>query len=135
MSDHVKTYVSEHIDVSYDKARCLHAAECVKGLPEVFDVKERPWIQPQHAQADKVAEIVERCPTGALTYVRKDGKADEVAPEKTVITNADGNRIYVKGNLHIETDEGSIQVTRATLCGCGYSGNKPFCDNSEQCKP
>src|SRR5699024_44353 len=135
MSEHVKTYVSDGIDVSYDKNRCLHAAECVKGLPEVFDVKERPWIQPQHAHANQVAEIVERCPTGALTYVRKDGVENEKAPEKTTIGQVDGNRIYVTGHLDIEAEEGSIKATRATLCGCGYSENKPFCDNSEQCKP
>lgn len=79
--------------------------------------------------------MVERCLTGTLEYVRKDGGTNEVAPEKTTVHLVDNHRLYVHGNLDITTDERSIKAIRATLCGCGYSNNKPFCDNSEECKP
>ena len=77
MTDKVKTYWSDDIVVAYDAGRCIHAAECVRGLPGVFDTGKQPWIQPANAAADAVAEVVMRCPTGALHFERKDGGAAE----------------------------------------------------------
>ena len=65
-----KTYEGAEIDVSFDPEVCEHAAECVKGLPAVFDTARRPWIVPDAAPADEVAAQVERCPSGALQYAR-----------------------------------------------------------------
>lgn len=61
-----KTYVGKDVSVSFDPAVCEHAAECVRGLPAVFDVKQRPWIQPDNADAETVEQVVARCPSGAL---------------------------------------------------------------------
>jgi uncharacterized Fe-S cluster protein YjdI len=61
-----RPYTTPGVRVFYDRGRCLHFAECVRGLPEVFDVKKRPWIQPQNASTEQVAEVVRRCPSGAL---------------------------------------------------------------------
>ena len=41
-----KEYRGRDVTISFDASRCLHAAECVRGLPEVFDTSQRPWIQP-----------------------------------------------------------------------------------------
>jgi len=65
-----KDYVGKDTTVSFDSALCQHAAECVRGLPEVFDTKQRPWIQPDAATAERVAEVVARCPSGALRIER-----------------------------------------------------------------
>ena len=65
-----KTYQGRSIAVSFEAKRCRHAAECVRGLPEVFDIERRPWIQPDNAAADRTAEVVRRCPSGALEYHR-----------------------------------------------------------------
>jgi uncharacterized Fe-S cluster protein YjdI len=56
-----RAYTAPGVTVFYDRGRCLHFAECVRGLPQVFDVAKRPWIQPQNASADEVAEVVRRC--------------------------------------------------------------------------
>jgi uncharacterized Fe-S cluster protein YjdI len=56
--------------VSYEAARCRHAAECVRALPDVFDTHRRPWIQPQHASIDALDQVIARCPTQALKLVR-----------------------------------------------------------------
>lgn len=61
-------YQTDAIRVTYDPDVCKHAAECLRGLPQVFNVGAKPWIQPQHADAPAVAEQVGRCPTGALQY-------------------------------------------------------------------
>ncbi|MDO9407734.1 (4Fe-4S)-binding protein [Patulibacter sp.] len=63
--------------VTFEAALCRHAAECVRGLPAVFDTSKRPWIQPDRAPADAVVEVVGRCPTRALKIVREgDAGAD-----------------------------------------------------------
>jgi uncharacterized Fe-S cluster protein YjdI len=64
--DSRKSYVGRSVTVSYDRAICTHAAECVRGLPAVFDPQARPWIQPDHAAPDAVIATVARCPSGAL---------------------------------------------------------------------
>lgn len=70
MSDTRKRYTGADITVTFDAQVCRHAAECVRGLPAVFDTKARPWIQPDNATADEVAEVVARCPSGALQIER-----------------------------------------------------------------
>jgi uncharacterized Fe-S cluster protein YjdI len=70
-----KDYVGREVTVSFDGEVCQHAAECVRGLPRVFDVQQRPWIQPDQADALQVVEVVGRCPSGALRIERGPGAA------------------------------------------------------------
>lgn len=132
MSGKVKRYTSDEIDVTYDVQRCIHAAECVRGLPAVFDTGKRPWIQPKNAAADAVAEVVGRCPTGALHFERKDGGAAEAAPEQNHIRVTANGPLYVQGDVAIEVDDETVTETRLALCRCGQSANKPFCDNAHK---
>ncbi|MEU5937297.1 (4Fe-4S)-binding protein [Micromonospora sp. NPDC047187] len=71
-----KAYKGQKITVTFEARRCLHAAECVRGLPEVFDTDQRPWIRPDGAEAERLAEVVRRCPSGALQYELVDGGAE-----------------------------------------------------------
>jgi uncharacterized Fe-S cluster protein YjdI len=79
-----KAYRSEKITVSFDLQRCIHARECVRGLPEVFDTEKRPWIQPDKAEPDAITTVVLRCPSGALRLEREDG-VRETPPEENVM--------------------------------------------------
>ena len=74
---HARPYTAPGVRVFYDRGRCLHFAKCVRGLPEVFDVGKRPWIQPGKASAEQVAEVVRRCPSGALHYRLEEGSSEE----------------------------------------------------------
>lgn len=126
----IKTYTSETIDVTYDPAKCTHAAECVRGLPAVFDTRKRPWVQPWQADAGDVAQVIDRCPTGALHYLRKDGGPAETPSETNTIVVTPNGPYYLRGDLHLAGQDG--QETRLALCRCGASANKPFCDNSHR---
>lgn len=126
-----KRYTGSGIEVTFDGRRCLHAAECVRGLPAVFDTAARPWIQPDHATADEVAEVVRRCPTGAL-QIAGDYPA-ETPEQPTTLTSAEHAPLFVRGALQLETPEGTVSETRAALCVCGQSENRPFCDGSGDC--
>ncbi|ONI84838.1 hypothetical protein ALI22I_30615 [Saccharothrix sp. ALI-22-I] len=74
-----KAYHGARVSVSFDAALCRHATECIRGLPEVFEPKARPWVRPDAAAPDAVVEVVRRCPSGALQYALPDETADETA--------------------------------------------------------
>jgi uncharacterized Fe-S cluster protein YjdI len=53
--------------VTYDDNICIHAANCVRSLPTVFDAERTPWVDPDGAPASSVFAAVAACPSGALT--------------------------------------------------------------------
>lgn len=127
-----KAYQGQSVMVTFEARRCLHAAECVRGLPEVFDTTRRPWIEPDAAEGERVAEVVRRCPSGALQYRLVDGPVE--APDRpTRISRNPVGQLTVRGELQVETAEGPRAETRAVLCGCGRSGLQPYCDHSGSC--
>jgi CDGSH-type Zn-finger protein/uncharacterized Fe-S cluster protein YjdI len=126
-------YEGRALAVTYDAKRCIHAAECVRGLPEVFDPGAKPWIQPGEVDAETLARVVYRCPTGALTLERDDGVREPVAATNTATLTPDGP-IYLRGELTLLAGDGSVTLTgtRIALCRCGASQNKPLCDGSHR---
>ncbi len=134
MGRRVREYASGAIVVEYDVRRCIHAAECVRGLPTVFDPERRPWIDPSRAEsADDLAEVIERCPTGALHYRTPDGKRSERPDSENTVRVAPDGPLYLRGSLRLHLGDGQlVEETRVALCRCGRSGNKPFCDNSHE---
>ncbi|MCA9980904.1 MAG: (4Fe-4S)-binding protein, partial [Anaerolineales bacterium] len=107
-----KTYTSSDVDVSFDAGRCIHAAECVKRLPAVFDTKKRPWIQPDQANADEITAVVERCPSGALQYQRHDkAEPEQPDPVNTITLQPDGP-LYVRRDLSLELNGETQAETR-----------------------
>jgi CDGSH-type Zn-finger protein/uncharacterized Fe-S cluster protein YjdI len=134
MEEEIHTYEGEAIDVTYDVKRCIHARECVKGLPAVFDPEKRPWIEPDAASVDDLADVVMTCPTGALHFDRTDGGGEEPTPDENVVTVVPDGPLYLRGDVEIvdEDDEVLLSDTRVALCRCGASANKPLCDNSHE---
>jgi CDGSH-type Zn-finger protein/uncharacterized Fe-S cluster protein YjdI len=128
-----KRYSSDEIDVTFNGKRCIHAAECVSRLEAVFDTGKRPWIQPWQESADAIAATIQLCPSGALHYVRKDGGANEPISAENIIYLVEGAYLRIQGDLEIDSGAADItNETRAALCRCGASSNKPFCDNSHR---
>ena len=117
--------------VTYDVKRCIHAGECSRGLPAVFDSKAKPWINPDAADTIALAAVVERCPSGALHIERADGIAEAV-PGRNTATLTAGGPVCLRGDLAVMAQDSSVALadTRMALCRCGESKNKPFCDRS-----
>jgi len=128
----VKVYKGQGVSVQFKAARCIHAAECVHGLPGVFDPQARPWIQPGKATADEVVEVVNRCPTGALHASHDDGRAAEAVSARNELRMVADGPHHLRGDIEIRDDSGKTlaRETRMALCRCGASSNKPYCDNS-----
>ena len=132
MEREIHGYDGEDITVTWDEKRCIHARECVDGLPGVFDPDERPWIDPDEASADEVAEVITQCPTGALQFERKEGGWEEETPEENTIEVTPDGPLYARGDIDIVDDDGTVLLsdTRVAFCRCGASANKPLCDNT-----
>jgi uncharacterized Fe-S cluster protein YjdI len=132
-----RTYSTDRIAVAWDSTRCIHTARCLLALPRVFDVRRRPWVDVHAADADAVARAVETCPSGALRYERLDGAPGERPRRPTLVVPIADGPLLLMGDLHVMTPEG-VEIAheyRLTLCRCGASRNKPFCDNSHRLPP
>ena len=124
-----KTYRGKDIEVTFDLDICIHIAECLRGERDVFQLERRPWVLPDEGDADAIAQVVERCPSGALQYWRHDGGAQESSIGTTITPIRDGP-LFVVGEVEVRHDDGTVEkLPRATLCRCGLSNHKPFCDN------
>jgi uncharacterized Fe-S cluster protein YjdI/CDGSH-type Zn-finger protein len=129
-TSHARAYTAPGVTVFYDRGRCLHFAECVRGLPQVFDARKRPWIQSENASAEEVTEVVRRCPSGALHYRLKEGPCEEPEQPTRVEFVANGP-INLRGDLSIDVPGGGrMREVRASLCRCGRTENEPFCDEA-----
>ena len=69
----IERYTNGKITVTYNAETCTHAARCVKGLPSVFDIKRKPWVDVDGATEKEVEAQVAKCPSGALTFARGGG--------------------------------------------------------------
>lgn len=124
----MKPVESNELVVNFDGKKCIHARRCVLGLPKVFVPGAKGgWIFPDQASADEVTRVIDACPSGALTYTRKDGGAGERLAEVNTARLWQDGPVEYRGDLRITGDEPS---KRAVLCRCGHSKNKPYCDNS-----
>ena len=128
-----KEYRNDEIIVYWEPRLCIHSANCLVMNPRVFDSMRRPWIELSGANADDVADAVMACPSGALHFRRLDGGAEEETGTTKFYARRDGP-IWVRGAVRIVNHEGTLirEDTRAALCRCGQSANKPFCDNTHK---
>ena len=124
----LEVYQGERLDVMFDGPRCIHSRMCVLGRPDVFVPNaDGPWIHPNNAPPEAIMEIAHSCPSGAISYQRKDGGTDEQPPIVNLIRIRENGPYAFHGELNIAGDRHSF---RATLCRCGASRNKPYCDGS-----
>ena len=125
----IETARGARITIRFDSTRCVHSRNCVLGNPKVFVPNaEGEWLHPDAARVEEVEAIVRSCPSGALTFERADA-APEAAPEVNTV------RVRENGPLafHAECSiAGEAQPLRVTLCRCGLSKRKPFCDNAHK---
>lgn len=124
----MKTYETDSIAVSFDVKRCIHARRCVLNFPAVFQAGAKGgWIIPGNASADELAQLIDTCPSGALTYTRKDDGDNERLPQVNTARLWENGPVVFSGQLNVPRGETHI---RAVFCRCGHSKNKPYCDNS-----
>lgn len=132
MTKRLQVYQSAEITVTYDPNLCLHAAECVRGAPAVFDTSRADWIHPDAAPATEVAAIVGRCPSGALQAIRLGiAPAKHVMADDVTVRILDNGPALIRGAVVLELPSGDAQPkTSFAICRCGGTRETPFCDGS-----
>jgi len=128
MSGRLEEYRGARIVVRFDGAKCIHSRHCVLEQPAVFEANvEGPWIHPDAAPPEAAVGVAHNCPSGAITYERLDGGAQESAPAINTAQVRENGPLALHAELHVD---GKPAGFRATLCRCGASKNKPWCDRS-----
>jgi CDGSH-type Zn-finger protein/uncharacterized Fe-S cluster protein YjdI len=118
---------TKDITLRFDGRRCIHSRHCVLEAPTVF-LANTPgtWIHPESTTVEHCVRVAHSCPSGAITYERHDGGPQEAAPSVNVVRVRENGPYAV----HAETDLPAGVEFRATLCRCGQSQRKPYCDGS-----
>ncbi|MBK9033069.1 MAG: CDGSH iron-sulfur domain-containing protein [Myxococcales bacterium] len=126
--DEIERVESDDVELSFEARRCIHSRACVLGRPDVFVPNVAgAWLHPERATADELAALAQSCPSGAITYRRKDGKPDERPPIVNLVRVREHGPLAFHGDLRIADEAPRL---RATLCRCGASKRKPYCDGS-----
>jgi CDGSH-type Zn-finger protein len=125
------SYVGKGITIFDNRALCAHAGFCTDELKAVFRQHEEPWIAADGAAVRDVIATIGKCPSGALSYAI-DGVEAKAAPRPPMVTVTDNGPYAITGGIElmaVKRGEGASSE-HYTLCRCGASKNKPFCDGS-----
>lgn len=124
----VETVKGSSATIRFDGRLCIHARRCVLAEPAVFKANvEGAWIDPDAADPEALMQVAINCPSGAIQVTRHDGGVEEPKPKVNTITVRENGPLAVYAEIELS---GEHIGTRATLCRCGQSNNKPYCNNS-----
>ena len=128
--DRRDSYTGEGITIHDNRGICAHAGVCTDNLKSVFRMGQEPWIDPDGAAVDDIIDLIGKCPSGALSYSLQgqEAAATDSAPTITVIK--DGPYAVSGIDLIDQAPGEGASALRYTLCRCGASKNKPYCDGS-----
>jgi CDGSH-type Zn-finger protein len=124
-------YVGKRITIHDNRGICSHAGICTDGLKAVFRMRQEPWIDPDGASVEEIIKTIRQCPSGALSYSIENVERPDPAREPMVTVTNDGPYAVTGGIelMGVPLGEGA-STEHYTLCRCGASRNKPFCDGS-----
>ncbi len=129
----IKKYKSDKLTVVWQPDLCIHSRNCFNGLPNVFNPANRPWITPENEDDDTIRIQIDKCPSGALSYIlhEREASTGDPASASKVEVMPNGPLVF-HGKISIKHSDGTeIQKEKVTaFCRCGSSSSKPFCDGS-----
>jgi CDGSH-type Zn-finger protein len=129
-SDRRLAHAGKALTIFDNRSICAHAGFCTDRLKSVFRMNVEPWIDPDAASVDEIIATIEKCPSGALSYARNGVEASPPRREPMVTVTNDGPYAITGGiGLDAEFGQGASRE-HYTLCRCGGSKNKPFCDGT-----
>ena len=137
-----RSYSNGDVTIYWRPHLCIHSANCLIGLPKVFDNSIRPWIDPMGASSEEIIRVVNTCPSRALTYLKNcaDAASDKVQAEgdpanAVKVQILKNGPALIRGNYLI-TDSFGNKIHSdhevAAICRCGSSKKKPFCDGTHK---
>ncbi len=128
----IRTWEGKTIKTYFNSNICMHAAVC----QPLDELRKKNAENGDQDAANEIAEIVTNCPSGALSFEMIDQVTEVEFDSSNEIEIVEGGEIRFR--CQIECSEIEIQErqpgNRITLCRCGLSKNKPFCDASHSNK-
>jgi len=127
--DRTDDYRGKDITIHDNRGVCSHREHCINHAPRVFQRKARPWIIPDAQDAEETIRVIKMCPSGALSYTKDGVLFKEWGHEPAIIISKHGP-YDVQGSVELKDPDGNQPESKShyTLCRCGHSKNKPFCD-------
>lgn len=136
MDNITKKYSNGEVTVVWKPSECIHSGICFRGLGDVFNPRQRPWVTIGGSTTDKIIDQVKKCPSGALSYyLNRDVDEPSVKVEaETIVETMPNGPLLVYGNVSVKDSSGNITKKNnvTAFCRCGGSGNKPYCDGSHK---
>jgi len=125
------SYRGKRITIHDNRGICAHAGACTDNLQSVFRMKQEPWIDPDGAKVEEIVATIDKCPSGALSY-SIDGVEHRDQEREPMVTVTDHGPYAVRGGVELQGVAFGEGASREhyTLCRCGGSKNKPFCDGT-----
>ena len=124
-------YAGQKITIHDNRSICAHAGVCTDKLASVFRMKQEPWIDPDAADVEEIVAIIEKCPSGALSFTLENAESTDRNLKPSIFIAPNGPYV-VSGcpDLHDANWREGASKQQYTLCRCGASKNKPYCDGS-----
>ncbi len=131
VEDKRENYRGKEITIHDNRGICAHAGRCTDGLAAVFHLNEEPWIHPDSASPEEIIATINKCPSGALSYTIRDQEHRNRPGEPSIFIAPNGPYVVSGGPDLVDTERGEgASEEHFTMCRCGGSKNKPFCDGS-----
>lgn len=131
MSDRpvVKEYSNGEVTVVWKPELCIHSGICLRGLPGVFNLKQRPWVNMEAAASEAIVNLVRECPSKALSI--KGVKFKEEGGSDAQVILIPKGPLIIKGGATVNTwRQKEIHRETVSFCRCGRSGKHPYCDGT-----
>ena len=127
----VKKYSNGEVTVVWEPSKCIHVGNCVRGLPEVFNARAKPWIKVEGADTKSIINQVKACPSGALSILENE-KTPSHSTSNTQVELMKNGPMVIDGEIKLTQADGSVILKnkKTAFCRCGASSRKPYCDGS-----
>ena len=135
-----RSYSNDEVTVFWRPELCIHSANCLIGLPGVFDSSVRPWVNIHGASSKEIIKTVDTCPSRALLYLknanfalRKTRKKSKKPPKFARIQILKDGPAIISGNFVLRDPNKKkirLKTDKASICRCGASKIKPLCDGT-----
>lgn len=125
-----REYAGDQVTLLDNRSACAHVGFCTEFAPKVFSQERKPWIDPGASPPSHVMRTVELCPSGALALAIEKRRARFRTGDKAQLHVLRDGPYCVIGPAVLEAPLQPLDSSRFTLCRCGGSANKPFCDGS-----